>query len=396
MGNHVVRSNNGSTKSNSSKKTVYSSRKPSGNSSATDMEHNFVTHFVPVDKLTKILNDLTYENENINGISVDIFTRYLFPNYKEFGNRFYYFLLTSSGTSSSYLNSPTFKQQVEKFLSQMNDRTLLDIYVQVYSNTTDDSSDVTVNALKDLFMMSYRLSMDDCLPTCNYIEETIDAAVTSCVEVPSPTEENTNIPLSFKMAGTPCPSHWSLLYSSDLHGAAVNRLLHHVLGYRGPTILFIRGSSSNNKCVTYCIGSTVEWHESSSYWGGDDSIVIQLKPIYRLIEKGPKLLYLNTLIRGYAQGLRAGSDTRNPIINVDQSFNSVMIEGAPYRIMTIEVWGCGDRKLKEKQLDIKRWQVKEAEKQRVVKLSSADWMDHPDRYLLELAGRPTYSNAENK
>lgn len=53
-------------------------------------------------------------------------------------------------------------------------------------------------------------------------------------------------------------------------------------------------------------------------------------------------------------------------------------------------------RFREKQLDIKRWQVKEAEKQRVVKLSSADWIDHPDRYLLELAGRPTYSNAENK
>lgn len=63
----------------------------------------------------------------------------------------------------------------------MNDRTLLEIYVQVYSNTTEDSSDVTVDALKDLFMMSYRLSMDDVSPTCHYIDETIDAAVTSCV-----------------------------------------------------------------------------------------------------------------------------------------------------------------------------------------------------------------------
>lgn len=484
MGNQVVHNNNRLTK----KKTVDSSRKSSRNSSAVVLEDNFVTHFVPVDKLTKILNDLTSEIENIHGVSIDIFTRYLFPNYQEFGNRFYCFLLKSSGTSLKCLNSSIFKQQIEKFLSQMNDRTILDIYVQIYSNTTDGSSDVTVNALKDLFLMSYRLATDDCLPTCNYIDETIDAAVSSCfhgkqnlsatfvgnwlwhntpkllysihryvvhvlttsyrngkvfptaeeshlsigsvtpvientdfsletsgllpishvwllsttlpsryvqIEVTSPTEENTNILLSCKMTGIPCPSHWSLLYSSDLHGAAVNRLLHHVLGYRGPTILFIRGSSSNDKCVTYCIGSTAEWHESNSYWGDNDSIIIQLQPMYRLIEKGPKLLYLNTLIRGYAQGLRAGSNTRNPVISVDQSFNSVTIEGAPYRIMTTEVWGCGDRKLREKQLDIKKWQVKEAEKQRVVKLSSADWMEHPDRYLLELAGRPTYSNAEN-
>lgn len=50
---------------------------------------------------------------------------------------------------------------------------------------------------------------------------------------------------------------------------------------------------------------------------------------------------------------------------------------------------------REKQLEIKKWQVKEAEKQRVVKLSASDWLDHPDRYLLELAGRASY-NESNK
>ena len=42
-------------------------------------------------------------------------------------------------------------------------------------------------------------------------------------------------------------------------------------------------------------------------------------------------------------------------------------------------------------MDIKKWQVKQAERQRQVKLSAADWEDHPDRYLLELGGRPTYA-----
>lgn len=50
---------------------------------------------------------------------------------------------------------------------------------------------------------------------------------------------------------------------------------------------------------------------------------------------------------------------------------------------------------RENQLEIKKWQVKEAEKQRVVKLSTSDWLDHPDRYLLELAGRTSY-NETNK
>lgn len=47
---------------------------------------------------------------------------------------------------------------------------------------------------------------------------------------------------------------------------------------------------------------------------------------------------------------------------------------------------------REAQLEIKKWEVKEAEKQRVVKINAAEWVDHPDRYLLELAGRPVYNN----
>lgn len=47
---------------------------------------------------------------------------------------------------------------------------------------------------------------------------------------------------------------------------------------------------------------------------------------------------------------------------------------------------------REVQLDIKKWEVKQAEKLRKVKLTADDWVDHPDRYLLELAGRPTYSS----
>lgn len=59
----------------------------------------------------------------------------------------------------------------------------------------------------------------------------------------------------------------------------------------------------------------------------------------------------------------------------------------------MQVYGCGDRQIRDIQLDIKKWQVTEAERQRTVKLTSSDWIDHPDRYLLELGGRPQYNNA---
>ncbi|EZA58764.1 hypothetical protein X777_14933 [Ooceraea biroi] len=200
-----------------------------------------------------------------------------------------------------------------------------------------------------------------------------------------------------RRTGSICPRHWTLLYNSGEHGAGANRFIHHVLGYRGPTLLIIRAASAekDEECLTYCVCSAVEWRESHLYWGDEDSMGIQLTPSYKVIEKGPKILYLNTNIRGYPHGLRLGSDPRSPFISIDESFHSVSIAGAPYRISSLEVWGCGDMKLREKQLEIKKWQVKEAEKQRIVKLSASDWLDHPDRYLLELAGRASY-NESNK
>lgn len=47
------------------------------------------------------------------------------------------------------------------------------------------------------------------------------------------------------------------------------------------------------------------------------------------------------------------------------------------------------------QLQIKDWEVKQVETHRKVKITSADWLDHPDRYLLELAGRPSYATNAN-
>lgn len=183
-----------------------------------------------------------------------------------------------------------------------------------------------------------------------------------------------------------CPSHWSLLYNSNQDGLGANRFLHHVLSYKGPTLTFLRGENDN----VFCVGATSEWHESHQYWGAQDCIILQILPLYRVIEKGPKLIYLNTSIRGYPMGIRAGSDPRKPALEINADLSQMTYAGAPYPLYSVEVWGCGDIKSRETQLEIKSWQVKQAEKQRCVKLSAKEWMDHPDRYLLELAGRTNY------
>uniref|UniRef100_U5EQF1 TLDc domain-containing protein n=1 Tax=Corethrella appendiculata TaxID=1370023 RepID=U5EQF1_9DIPT len=185
------------------------------------------------------------------------------------------------------------------------------------------------------------------------------------------------------------PSHWTLIYNSRYDGVGANRFLHHVIGYRGPNLILLRCDSD----LLFCIGSPNEWRETHLYIGTEDSCCIQLLPKFLMLENKPKMLYLNTSIRGYPKGLRAGSDPRKPILIIDESFDQLEYRSIKYAILSIEVWGCGDKQSREVQLDIKKWEVKEAERQRTVKLTAADWMDHPDRYLLELGGRPQYNNS---
>lgn len=90
---------------------------------------------------------------------------------------------------------------------------------------------------------------------------------------------------------------------------------------------------------------------------------------------------------------RVAVDPRNPIVAVNEDFEKIDVHSITHDLLNIEVWGCGDKSSRDVQLDIKKWQVKEAERQRTVKLTAADWVDNPDRYLLELGGRPQYNNS---
>ncbi|XP_067015802.2 uncharacterized protein [Anabrus simplex] len=194
-----------------------------------------------------------------------------------------------------------------------------------------------------------------------------------------------------KMLGSICPSHWVPLYNSGTHGLGANRFVHHVFNYRGPTVTILRGEQG----VEFCIAADTEWKETHQYWGGEDCMVLQMLPQYHVIERGPKLLYFNTSIRGYPKALRAGLDPRKPAIDVCDGFSVIKYLEIPYTLNDIEVWGCGTEQSREAQLEVKKWEVKQAERQRQVKLRSEDWLDHPDRYLLELAGRQTYASSSD-
>ncbi|XP_017075478.2 LOW QUALITY PROTEIN: uncharacterized protein LOC108110772 [Drosophila eugracilis] len=252
-----------------------------------------------------------------------------------------------------------------------------------FTDTTDHSGGVGRD-LDSLMPLSQAWLLAGALPPLYSKPQTV---------APPATKGNNNVSAStavqiFKEKLSMMPSHWTLLYDSNEHGVGANRFLHHVLGYRGPTLVLLHTKDEQ----TYCVASPSEWKETHLFVGGEGSCVIQLLPKFVILEKKPNILYLNTSIRGYPKGLRAGADPRKPIISVDEHFENVDCKGLAAGLMSIEVWGCGDKTSREVQLDIKKWQIKEAERQRTVKLTAADWMDHPDRYLLELGGRQNYNN----
>lgn len=120
----------------------------------------------------------SHHEEDIHGISKDVFVKYLFPRYPDLGLRLFRHLHTSSKATTKHLGTSAIKQQIEKLLSIMNDRTILDIYVKMYA---DDGENITHDTLHDLLMISYQLATDSESNSCAFVQRIIEAVVTSCV-----------------------------------------------------------------------------------------------------------------------------------------------------------------------------------------------------------------------
>ena len=67
--------------------------------------------------------------------------------------------------------------------------------------------------------------------------------------------------------------------------------MHHVFGYRGPTLTFLHGQEG----VQFCIAADTEWQESHQYWGGDECAVIQILPLYNIVQRTYCLYPLGSL-----------------------------------------------------------------------------------------------------
>ncbi|PZC75395.1 hypothetical protein B5X24_HaOG206125 [Helicoverpa armigera] len=398
---------------------------------------------VPVEKLGKLLVQRSQKEDGVNGVTEKSFTKYLFPMYPELARQFFRHIHRAAKCKNKHIPLTAFRQQCEKILAMLDDALIIETYVRMFAAETDDNM-VMPEGLRSLLYTSYKLSMDhypEGPQTCLMINKTLSSVVNGCFNnkdmhsvgfVVRWLEEHCHrlifprgnwaagsallpVSVAWLLAGTApalysrpvaapsaglasaawlarlvcaVPSHWVPLYASRDHGLGANRFLHHTLAYRGPTLVLVQAGS-----LVVVVCAAAEWRETHQYWGSADCALLQLMPTFAVVEKAPKMLYLNTCIRGYPKGLRAGSDPRKPLLSIPEDFDSLVFKGVPYELQSIEVWGCGDTASRETQLEIKKWQVKEAERQRHVKLSAADWIEHPDRYLLELAGRPQYNNS---
>lgn len=297
----------------------------------------------------------------------------MFQKFPDLGRRIYHYFHLMSKENSNHMSVGVFLQQCERFLSIINDTTIIEVMLKIFSNVNGMES-INQDGFKELLKTCYAVTLSHTNEHSNIYslpDQTLDAIIESCffsketlsigfverwleqncprlvpplykysvfilnsayrgividekitLELSSPilekassfptkvTETQSLLPssIAWLLAGTldklysmplkvqnsalttpaafsqnfksmlieHIPSHWTLLYDSTQHGLGSNRFLHHVTGYKGPTLVLVKGESDH----VFCIAADKEWKESHVYSGGDKCCVIQLFPKY--------------------------------------------------------------------------------------------------------------------
>ncbi|XP_014771795.1 uncharacterized protein LOC106870288 isoform X1 [Octopus bimaculoides] len=182
---------------------------------------------------------------------------------------------------------------------------------------------------------------------------------------------------------------WNLLYNSNDHGLSMNRFSHHVSSYKGSCVTLLSFEAKN----LYCIASDCGWREGSRRYGNDQCLLIQLLPIYRVMQAGPNMLLWNEHNREMKKGIQIGRDAKSLILEIPSEFDSIKHYGVTCKLHRVEVWGCGGPGALEAQIKQKQWEIKDTQKHRTKKFTlhqkSESWEDNPDKQLLEWGGIST-------
>ncbi|KAK7082244.1 hypothetical protein SK128_024687 [Halocaridina rubra] len=443
-------------------------------------------------KLAKILVAKTHAEDNLDGISENVFLKYICKANQPLGKRlFQYYLHTNFETerhgkhkkdhaSPDLLTKAGFLSAANYFIGLITDAEQLEFFIKVYSKEKDK---IEKNDVLDLVQSAYEMAKSAhrmcCLPDnilmavvkaimhgkesvnakylhswiCQHCprlvmwmhryithmltvghrtiplntdekEDDTDTPILDCEHTSTcinlhpaliwlltctlPTlytkPQSKNVPPSHsimtdphvfieKMISATSPTHWLPLYNSDTDGMSMNRFQHHVFGYNGPTLIFITAEDEN----MFCIAADDSWKDSKHFWGREHSYCLQLTPEYKVVESGPKILYFNLTSRGFPTGFQVGQDFTNRALTIDLDLTTVTYRGAPYKIQALEVWGCGTVEARDAQIELKKHEIRDTEKRKKINLNAVDWVDNPDRYLLELASsKPNYAQYDKK
>lgn len=180
---------------------------------------------------------------------------------------------------------------------------------------------------------------------------------------------------------------WHVIYDSNSHGLSLNRFQHHVMNYLGPTILILSFDQ-----FIYAVAIDMPWTDSAQRWGGIDGMFFQIDPDYRLIQSGEGLVYSNLSDRSAPKGLHIGKDSRSTFLKVNYEMDLVNHYSVDYKLIAVEVWGCGGEEMLNQQIKQYQWDKKEVTKIQNRKLVPEDWKESPDKALLEFGGVATEHN----
>jgi len=176
---------------------------------------------------------------------------------------------------------------------------------------------------------------------------------------------------------------WNLLYESNEHGLSLNRFKNKVMSYKSPTLMFIQLEDGR----LLLIAVDQPWKDSAERYGGPYCNLIEIYPTMQIIEADANMIYLKESSRAILTGLIIGSSSTKPKVIIDTDLSTVKLNYKPvpedHAIEKIEVWGCGGVEAIASQTDLKKWEKKEVEKRRKVKLPG-QW--DTDKTILEMGG----------
>ncbi|VDK52777.1 unnamed protein product [Anisakis simplex] len=148
-----------------------------------------------------------------------------------------------------------------------------------------------------------------------------------------------------------------------------------VFDYRGPTVSIFHLQDGQ----IFVLAVDQEWRHSGSKFGSVDSVLIELQPKFKRIQKGSSV-YCNLKLRNYPMKLSFDA-------------NEMSIDKEMSEVIAVEVFGCSSEKTLQEQHKQKDWQRKQVEKNKKVPLPGR-WDDNPDKFILELGG--VYSTADRR